>query len=67
MFVDCLDVGYLKEDSLHVLLRSKFEGMWIANGGFDEKSANQILLDGHADMVAFGNLAVANNDLPQKF
>ena len=48
-------------------LRPLFKGIWIANGGFTLESGNEIIKDGFADMVSYGTLAVANNDLPVRF
>ena len=67
LFVECNDNGYDKTKSLHALLRPTFKGYWIANGGFTKESASQILKDGLADMISFGTLSIANNDLPIKF
>ena len=39
----------------------------IANEGFDFASATRLLTEGRADAVAFGKLAIANPDLPERF
>jgi N-ethylmaleimide reductase len=46
--------------------RRLFKGPIIAAGGFTRESAEQILVDGHADLVAFGRLFVSNPDLPER-
>lgn len=47
--------------SMH--LRKIFIGTIIAAGGFDLEKGNQILENGHADLVAFGRDFIANPDL----
>jgi N-ethylmaleimide reductase len=51
--------------SMH--LRKIFKGTLIAAGGFDLESANKILKNGYADLVAFGRHFIANPDLPLRF
>jgi N-ethylmaleimide reductase len=47
--------------------RSCFEGLTIANGGYDKIKGNQILETGQSDLVSFGRLFIANPDLPERF
>jgi len=47
-------------------LRKLFKGPIIAAGGFDRKSAEAIVAEGHADMVAFGRHFISNPDLPRR-
>jgi len=49
------------------LLRKKFEGTLIANGGYDQASAERAISGGGADLVAFGVPFIANPDLPRRF
>jgi N-ethylmaleimide reductase len=49
------------------LLRRRFNGTYIVNGGFDLDSANAAIHDGEADLVAFGTRFLANPDLPQRY
>ena len=44
-------------------LRAAFDGLFIVSGGFDHGSAEQALLDGRGDLVAFGRPFLANPDL----
>jgi len=44
-------------------LREAFDGPFIAAGGFDAASAEQVLASGAADLVAFGRPFLANPDL----
>jgi N-ethylmaleimide reductase len=46
--------------------RRLFKGPIVAAGGFTRESAEQILIDGHADLVAFGRAFVSNPDLPER-
>ena len=54
-------------DSIAPAIKDNFGGAFIANEGFDLQIANTILAEGKADVVAFGKLAIANPDLPQRF
>lgn len=44
-----------------------FRGTVIANAGYDQTSAERELQSGRAELVAFGALALANPDLPERF
>lgn len=48
-------------------LRRRFHGPLIANGGFDQASAENALQQGEADAVSFGVSFIANPDLPARF
>jgi N-ethylmaleimide reductase len=48
-------------------LRTLFKGSIIAAGGFNRQSAETLVAQGHADMVAFGRAFIANPDLPRRF
>lgn len=47
-------------------LRTAFGRVFIASGGFDKARAEQVLVDGQADLVAFGRGALANPDLVER-
>ena len=47
-------------------LRKIFTGKLIAAGGFHQDTAETILEDGDADLVAFGRYFIANPDLPER-
>jgi N-ethylmaleimide reductase len=51
---------------LKKLLRDAFKGPYVAAGGFDRASAEQVLTAGLADLVAFGRPFLANPDLVQR-
>lgn len=49
------------------LFRQSYRGVIIAAGGFDADSAEAILAEGSADLVAFGRSFISNPDLPERF
>ena len=48
-------------------IRNAYEGVLVANGGYDRDSATQAIRDGEADAITFGQLFIANPDLPRRF
>jgi hypothetical protein len=54
-------------ESIGPMLKTLFGGPFIANEGFDQKSAETLLAAGKADAVAFGKLFIANPDLVRRF
>ena len=48
-------------------LRTRFEGTYIANNGYDLALANKALDEKRADLVAFGRPFIANPDLVARF
>ena len=55
------------EDSISPYLKQEFGGVYIANEGFSQQSAEKIIESGEAEAVAFGKLFIANPDLPERF
>ncbi|MGZ5051608.1 MAG: alkene reductase [Methylobacter sp.] len=51
----------------YVELRNCFNGYYMANNGYNLDSGNSAIEQGHADMVAYGKLFIANPDLPERF
>ena len=51
----------------HAVLRPLFDGAYLAGSGFDHASARAIVASGEADAVLFGQLFIANPDLPRRF
>jgi N-ethylmaleimide reductase len=49
------------------MIRVKYRGAIIANGGYDLATGNEILARGEADLVSYGVLFLANPDLPVRF
>jgi N-ethylmaleimide reductase len=67
-------IGYLHvvdpiadANRLSPLLRRKFDGSYIVNGGFTAETAEAAIRSGEADLVAFGASYLANPDLPERF
>ena len=48
------------------VMRERFAGALIVNGGYDRTSGNAAIASGLADLVAFGALFIANPDLPER-
>lgn len=63
------DVSNVPHAEPHVAQRYRplYEGTLIINGGFDQEKGNQVIADGHADLVSFGTLYIANPDLVARF
>jgi 2,4-dienoyl-CoA reductase-like NADH-dependent reductase (Old Yellow Enzyme family) len=57
----------LGENRIGPQLKKIFGGVYIANEGFTEETAQDVLEKGEADAVAFGKTFIANPDLPQRF
>jgi N-ethylmaleimide reductase len=47
-------------------MRKAFRGAFIANGGYDAKSADKAIESGEVDLVAFGVPFLANPDFPER-
>lgn len=47
--------------------RPLFKGTIISAGGYDLDLGNAVLSAGHADLIAYGRLFIANPDLPERF
>lgn len=56
----------LEEPRLGPMMKSEFGGAFIANQGFDGDSAEALVEAGDADAVAWGQLFIANPDLPRR-
>ncbi|GAB4839508.1 12-oxophytodienoate reductase 1 [Ancistrocladus abbreviatus] len=59
----------VKQDCSHSLqpMRKAFHGTFIVAGGYDREDGNRAVASGHADLVAYGRLFLANPDLPRRF
>ena len=53
-------------DRLGPQLKKAFGGVYIANEKMTRDSADQVIASGEADAVAFGQLFIANPDLPER-
>ncbi len=58
---------YFGPDRLGPQLKKLFGGVYIANEKYTLALANQVIQEGEADAVAFGQLFIANPDLPRRF
>ncbi len=47
--------------------RPIFKGPLMVNWGYDREKANAVIARGDADLVSFGQLFIANPDLPERF
>jgi 2,4-dienoyl-CoA reductase-like NADH-dependent reductase (Old Yellow Enzyme family) len=57
----------LGENRLGPALKKAFGGVFIANEKFTRETAEQVIAAGEADAVAFGQIFIANPDLPARF
>ena len=48
-------------------LRRAYDGVYMANGGYDRPRAARAIESGHADVVSFGAPYIANPDLVERF
>jgi N-ethylmaleimide reductase len=53
-------------DAIIKQLRHDYRGVLMLAGGYDQASAEKALLDGRADLIAFGRPFIANPDLPAR-
>lgn len=61
-------LGAIPQDAqLAKLIRSKFNGTLMLNGGYDVNSGNRVLGERVADLISFGVSFLANPDLPERF
>lgn len=58
---------YQGNDSLGPSLKLAFGGVYIVNERFSKETANKAIDEGTSDAVAFGQLFIANPDLPRRF
>jgi N-ethylmaleimide reductase len=47
--------------------RSIYKGTLITNTGYDQEKGNQVIAEGHADLVAYGIPFISNPDLVERF
>lgn len=58
---------YLQDGEVTPFFRKIYHGRLITNVGYDFETGNRIIMDGHADLVAFGKLFISNPDLAERF
>lgn len=56
----------LGEGRIGPALKNAFGGVYVANEGMTQMSAEKVLAEREADAVAFGKLFIANPDLPRR-
>lgn len=49
------------------ILRQKFNGAYMANGGYTAEKAEDSLQNDNSDFISFGSPFISNPDLPQRF
>ncbi|MEM6781978.1 MAG: alkene reductase, partial [Pseudomonadota bacterium] len=54
------------EDNLVKKLRGKWNGFYIANGGYERDEALDVIESGYADAITFGRPFISNPDLPKR-
>ncbi len=69
-FVDVVEgqTGGARDFALfdYAALRSKFNGAWMVNNGYDRQMALEAVASGAADLVAFGRPFISNPDLVRR-
>jgi N-ethylmaleimide reductase len=65
-FNDVSDIEYAVEN-IAEHFRPIYNGTIIINAGFNQKSANKVIEEGNADLVAFGKPFISNPDLVERF
>ena len=50
----------------YAALRARFDGVWMANNGYDRQMALDAVTSGRADLISFGRLFIANPDLVER-
>lgn len=51
----------------HEKMRSLYDGIYLANGGFTKESGEKLLSENKADAIVYGKAFLANPDLPERF
>ncbi|MET4001120.1 alkene reductase [Marinobacterium sp. MBR-109] len=57
---------HVADDSISPMLKQRFGGVYIANEAFNGESAEEYVVSGTADAVAFGKAYIANPDLARR-
>jgi len=58
---------YLQDREVSPFYRKRYQGTLMTNGKFDGESGDQIIRDGHADLIAYGKPFISNPDLVEKY
>ncbi|QJP35521.1 alkene reductase [Nonlabens sp. Ci31] len=54
-------------EAIHKMIQSNFDGLIILSGGYNKELAEEDLIAGKGDLVAFGRPFIANPDLVERF
>ena len=65
-FTDVSNIEFLESD-IAKHYRPIYKGNLMINNQFDRESGNQVIENGHADLVAYGKLFISNPDLAHRF
>jgi N-ethylmaleimide reductase len=67
-YLHVVEGGFMGEHDVNYdQIRRRFDGNYMANLGYDQAKAQIAIANGHADLVSFGTLFLANPDLVARF
>jgi N-ethylmaleimide reductase len=67
-YLHVVEGGFMGEHDVdYDQIRQHFNGVYMANLGYDREKAEAAIASGHADLVSFGTLFLANPDLVARF
>ena len=67
-YLHVVEGGFMGEHDVdYDQIRQRFDGNYMANLGYDLEKAQAAIANGHADLVSFGKLFLANPDLVARF
>jgi len=67
-YLHVVEGGFMGEHDVdYDQIRQRFNGIYMANLGYDQEKAAAAIDSGHADLVSFGTLFLANPDLVARF
>jgi N-ethylmaleimide reductase len=67
-YLHVVEGGFIGEHDVdYDQIRQRFNGKYMANLGYDREKAESAIASGHADLVSFGTLFLANPDLVARF
>ena len=67
-YLHVVEGGFMGEHEVdYDQIRQRFTGKYMANLGYDREKAETAIASGHADLVSFGTLFLANPDLVARF
>ncbi|UCB55182.1 MAG: alkene reductase, partial [Thiotrichales bacterium] len=67
-YLHVVEGGFMGEHEVdYEQIRARFDGNYMANLGYDKEKAQAAIAGGHADLISFGSLFLANPDLVARF